>query len=131
MRPEANDKSSQATRSSARAEEPVRSTRAPRKNTFPGSAEARLQLGLSDRRDGPRPVGLDGVPRVSPNGRFRLPVAIEGGWESDSIFSFDYNEVAHINTYHCRLTFAGNGVTVELSERSRAQAAARFHGRSK
>lgn len=99
--------------------------------TFPEAAEAQLQLELSDRRDGPRPVGLDGVPRVSSNGRFGLPVAVSGVWESDSIFVLDYNEVGNINTYRFRLTFVGNGVTVEFAERSGALAEARFHGRSR
>jgi hypothetical protein len=99
--------------------------------TFPGAAEAQLQLELSDRRDGPRPLGLDGVPRVSPNGRFGLPVAVSGTWESDSIFVLDYNEVGNINTYRFRLTFVDDGVTVEFAERSRALVAARFRGRSR
>ena len=99
--------------------------------TFPGAAEAQLQLELSDRREGPRPVGLDGVPRVSSNGRFGLPVAVSGAWESDSTFVLDYNEVGNINTYRFRLTFVDDGVTVEFAERSRALVEARFHGRSR
>lgn len=99
--------------------------------SFPGGAEARLQLELSDRRDGPRPVGLDGVPRISSDGRFGLPVAASGAWESDSTFVLDYNEVANINTYRFRLTFVNDGVTVEFAERSRALGNARFRGRAK
>jgi CubicO group peptidase (beta-lactamase class C family) len=99
--------------------------------TFPGGAEAQLQLGLNDRRDGPRPVGLDGVPRVSSNGRFGLPVAVSGAWESDSTFVLDYNEVGNINTYRFRLTFVGDVVTVEFAERSRALVLARFRGRAR
>src|SRR6185369_637497 len=67
--------------------------------TLTGGAAAQLQLELSDRRDEPRPVGLDGVPRVSANGRFGLPVAVSGAWESDGIFVLEYNEVGNINTY--------------------------------
>jgi len=99
--------------------------------TFPGGAEAQLQLELSDRRDGPRPVGLDGVPRVSSNGRFGLPVAVSGAWESDSLFVLDYNEVGNINTYRFRLTFVDNEVTVAFAERSGALVEARFGGRSR
>jgi hypothetical protein len=95
---------------------------------FPGGAEAQLQLGLSDRRDGPRPVGLDGVPRISPDGRFGLPVAASGAWENDSTFVVDYNEIGNINTYRFRLTFFNDAVTVEFSERSGALVAARFRG---
>ena len=99
--------------------------------SFPGGAEARLQLELNDRRDGPRPVGLDGVPRMSSDGRFGLPVAASGAWESNSAFVLDYNEVGNINTYRFRMTFVDDGVTVEFSERSRALGPARFTGRAK
>lgn len=98
--------------------------------TFPGSAVAQLQLELSDRSDGPRPVGLDGVPRVSSTGRFGLPVAVSGTWESDSTFIVEYNEIGNINTYRFRLTFSGQDVTVEMTERSRAIQSARFYGTS-
>jgi hypothetical protein len=99
--------------------------------TFPRVAEAELQLELSDRRDGPRPVGLDGVPRVSPKGRFGLPVAVSGGWEDTRTFVLDYDEVGNINAYRFRITFSDGHVTVELSERSGARQQARFEGRSK
>lgn len=96
--------------------------------TFPGGPEARLQLELSDRRDGPRAVGLDGVPRVSPNGRLGLPVAVSGAWESDSTFVLDYNEVGNINAYRFRMTYSEASVTVEFSERSGALVDSRFRG---
>jgi hypothetical protein len=99
--------------------------------TFPGAAEAQLQLELSDRRDGPRPVGLDGVPRVSSNGRFGLPVAVSGVWETDGTFVLDYDEVGNINRYRFRMTFADTGVTVEFAEKSRALVEARFRGQWK
>ncbi len=98
--------------------------------TFPGGAEARLELELSDRRDGPRPVGLDGVPRVSPNGRYGLPAAVRGAWENDSSFALDYDEVGNINRYRLRLTFSGSDVTVDFSERSGALREASYHGRA-
>lgn len=97
--------------------------------SFPGGAEARLELEFLDRRDGPRPVGLDGVPRVSPNGRYGLAVAVSGAWENDSTFALDYDEIGNINRYRFRLTFVDNGVTVEFSERSGALVEARFRGR--
>jgi hypothetical protein len=99
--------------------------------TFPGAAEAELQLTLSDRRDRPRPVGLDGVPRVSANGRFGLPVAVSGTWESDSTFVLEYNEIGNINTYRVRVTYVDTEVTVEFSERSGALVKASFRGRLK
>jgi CubicO group peptidase (beta-lactamase class C family) len=99
--------------------------------TFPQGSEAQLQLELSDRRDGPRPIGLDGVPRVSANGRFGLPVAVSGAWENDSVFVLNYNEVGNINSYRFRLTFVENGLTVDFAERSGALVGARFRGQSR
>jgi CubicO group peptidase (beta-lactamase class C family) len=99
--------------------------------TFRGTAVAQLQLELGDRSDGPRPVGLDGVPRVSGGGRFGLPVAVSGAWDSDSTFVIEYNEIANINAYVFRLTFSGRDVDVEMNERSRAIQSARFHGTSR
>jgi CubicO group peptidase (beta-lactamase class C family) len=99
--------------------------------TFPGTAVAQLQLELRDRSDGPRPVGLDGVPRVSTGGRFGLPVSVSGAWDSDSTFVIEYNEIANINTYRFRLTFSGRDVDVQMTERSRAIQSARFRGTSR
>jgi CubicO group peptidase (beta-lactamase class C family) len=98
--------------------------------TFPGGAEARFEVRVPDRRDGPRPVGLDGVPRVSPHGRFGLPVALSGAWENDSTFVLDYDEVGNINHYRLRLVFAGPEVMVDFSERSGALQNALFRGTS-
>jgi hypothetical protein len=95
------------------------------------SGFAHLRLELNDRNDGPRAVGLDGVPRLSSNGRFDLPVALSGAWESDSTFVLDYNEVGNINAYRFRLTFSGGDVTVEFAEKSGALVEARFRGRSR
>ncbi len=94
---------------------------------FPGGSEAALTMRLTDGRDERRPVGLDGVPRVSPGGRFGLPVAVSGEWENDSTFVFLYDEVGNINAFRFRLTFTGSGVAVELSERSGLMEA-RLHG---
>ena len=99
--------------------------------TFPGGATAQLQLELADRLDGPRPVGLDGVPRVSPAGRFGLPVAVRGAWESDSTFILDYDEVGNINRRRLRLTFVDQGASVELSDRSEPLATLRYRGHAR
>jgi hypothetical protein len=99
--------------------------------TFSGGATAQLQLELVDRLDRPRPVGLDGVPRVSPDGRFGLPVAVSGAWESDSTFVLDYNEVGNINNRRFRLKFVDEGASVELTERSEPLVAVRYRGRAR
>lgn len=98
--------------------------------TFSGTGTAQLELELSNRSDGPRPVGFDGVPRLSADGPFGSPVAVSGAWESDSSLVLEYNEVGNINLYRFRLTFSGRDVDVELSERSRVIQAARFRGKS-
>ena len=99
--------------------------------TFSGGATAQLQLALVDRLDRPRPVGLDGVPRVSPGGRFGLPVAVNGAWESHSTFILDYDEVGNINKRRLRLTFVDKGNSVELTDRSVPLETARYRGRAR
>jgi len=97
--------------------------------TFPGGATAQLQLELVDRLDGPRPLGLDGVPRVSPGGRFGLPVAVSGAWESESTFLLDYDEVGNINKRRLRLDFVDEGAAVELTDSLEPLATTRYRGR--
>jgi len=98
--------------------------------SFPGGAEAGLRLELTDggvRR--PR-VGLDGVPRIWPDGRYGLPVALSGSWETDSTFVLIYDEVGNVNAVRLRMTFTSSEVTAEMSERSGLFAATRIHGRA-
>jgi CubicO group peptidase (beta-lactamase class C family) len=83
---------------------------------LPDSAVAQLEF--ADGRVEKRAVGLDGVPRLSPGGRFGLPVAVQGSWTDPSTFVFDYDEVANINSFVCRFVFAGSGVTVQVKERT-------------
>jgi hypothetical protein len=99
--------------------------------TFSGGATAQLQLELVDRLDRPRPVGLDGVPRISPEGRFGLPVAVSGAWESDSTFVLDYDEVGNITNRRFRLTFVDKGASVELTDRSEPLVTVRYRGRAR
>jgi CubicO group peptidase (beta-lactamase class C family) len=76
------------------------------------------QLELVDGRVEKRPVGLDAVPRLSPDGRFGLPVAVQGSWTDASTFMFDYDEVANINSFLCRFVFDAGSATVHVQERS-------------
>jgi hypothetical protein len=99
--------------------------------TLSGGATAQLQLELVDRLDRPRSVGLDGVPRVSPDGRFGLPVAVSGDWESDGTFILVYDEVGNINKRRFRLNFFDDGASVELTDRSEAMITERFRGRAR
>jgi CubicO group peptidase (beta-lactamase class C family) len=86
--------------------------------SFRSPAEAMLHLEFRDGRVEQRAVGLDGVPRVSPGGRFGLPVALAGAWDGDNRFTFYYDEVANINSYRYRLTFAGHELSVEVAEQT-------------
>jgi hypothetical protein len=96
---------------------------------FSDHKEAMAKLEFADERVEQRPLGLDGIPRLSPGGRFRLPVAMQGWWENNSTFVFDYDEVANINSYRVRLTFVNDDVGIELSEKS-GLVEATFQGRS-
>lgn len=98
--------------------------------TFSGAEVAQLQLELDSRHEPSRPVGLDGTPRVSGNGNSGLPVAVGGRWESSNTFAFDYNEIGNINAYRFRLTFSGDDIVVDLSERSQVIQPTRFRGTS-
>jgi len=96
---------------------------------FSGDKEAVAHLRFADGRDEQRPLGLDGIPRLSPGGRFGLPGALQGQWISDSTFAFDYDEVANINCYRFRLTFVHDDVSIELSEKTGLMDA-KFQGKS-
>ena len=95
--------------------------------SFPSPAEAMLHVEFRDGRVELRPVGLDSVPRVSPGGRFGLPVALAGSWD-DGGFTFYYDEVANINCYKFRLAFAGHELSVEMTEET-GLVHAKFKGR--
>jgi CubicO group peptidase (beta-lactamase class C family) len=86
--------------------------------TFPRPTEAVARLTFSDGRVESRPVGLDGQPRVSPGGKFGLPVALSGAWQGAGTFVLLYDEVANINAWRLELTFSGTEVTGSLSERT-------------
>ena len=96
--------------------------------SFASRNEAALHLEFGDGRVEERPMGLDGVPRISPNGRFKLPVAVSGSWTGDNTFTFDYDEVANINCYRFHLTFSARQVAVEVEEQT-GLVHARFAGK--
>ena len=97
--------------------------------TFSGPSEAVVLLESTDGRVEERPLGLDGAPRLSPGGRFGLPVALQGRWENNNTFVFDYDEMANINSYRFRLTFFQDDVSIELSEKTGLMDA-KFQGKS-
>jgi hypothetical protein len=62
-------------------------------------------------------VGLDGVPRLSPDGKSGHRAALLGQWRSNA-FLLDYNEIARIDDYRLYLTPAPGGLSVHLTERT-------------
>lgn len=82
------------------------------------------QFGLSAKVRGTkivtevRPVGLDGIPRITGDGLMGLPVALKGFWEDERTFVFEYDEIANTNTYRLRLSFDGTRVSVQAKERT-------------
>jgi CubicO group peptidase (beta-lactamase class C family) len=97
---------------------------------FTPRAEASVRLTFVDGRSEIRQIGLDGVPRISPNGRYGLPVAIKGLWQGETTFVLDYDEVGNINDFRFALNFHDNEVRVDLSERT-ADVTVKFTGTTK
>lgn len=98
--------------------------------TFSDAPGSQLELEGGGLRDGPLPIGLNGVPSLSSSGPSGLPVAVTGAWERENTFFIEYNEVGGINTYRLRLRFMDDDVDVTLSERSQVIPSARFRGTS-
>jgi CubicO group peptidase (beta-lactamase class C family) len=73
-------------------------------------------------------VGLDGVPRVTP-GRFGLPAAATGSWDSDNTFVVLLDEIGNIYTWQIKLTFEGDRVTVQMEEVGTGLGSVSFGGR--
>lgn len=65
-----------------------------------------------------RPLGLDGVLRLSPNGRYGLSVGLRGNWEDDHTFVLEYDEIANLNSYRFRLSVTDKTVSVQAKERT-------------
>ena len=95
--------------------------------TFDGGSVASVRLHMKDRSDPARPVGLDGIARLSADGRFGLPVASTGEWENADTFVLNYDEVGNINAYTFRMTFSGREVDIRMSERT-GLVKTQFHG---
>jgi hypothetical protein len=94
--------------------------------TFPaaGDATARLSfiesgnMNRTEKVREVRPIGLDGVVRFSPNGRYGLSVGLRGNWEDDHTFVLEYDEIANLNNYRLRLSFTEKTVSVQAKERT-------------
>lgn len=89
---------------------------------------ASLSVEFGDGRSETHSIGLDGVPRVSPNGRFRLPVAVTAAWETPTTLAVRYDEVGNINDVRLRVTFSGDTIDLDATEVT-GMSHERIHGR--
>lgn len=86
---------------------------------FAEPSEATVDLLVASHRHLLR-IGLDGVPRFSPNSLVKLPSATTGRWIGENTFLLQINLVGGINYYEIKLSFPeqDNNVAVELKERT-------------
>ncbi len=94
--------------------------------TFPAAGDPTVRLAFIENANmnrlekvrEVRPIGLDGVLRLSPNGRYGLSVGLRGTWEDATTFVLEYDEIANLNSYKLRLSFTDTGVSVQAKERT-------------
>jgi len=96
--------------------------------TFAPQSDSLVRLTFTDNHTEVRPIGLDGVTRLSPDGRFGLPVGVKGSWQDKHVFLLDYDEVANINHYRLRISFNGDRIAMQLSEKT-SGSEAKFEGK--
>jgi hypothetical protein len=86
---------------------------------FGESSHATVELLVGEHRELLR-IGLDGVPRFSPNSLVNLPSATTGRWIGENTFLLQINLVSGINYYEIKISFSeqDNVVAVELRERT-------------
>jgi CubicO group peptidase (beta-lactamase class C family) len=83
---------------------------------FTSKDAASVSIGFVDGRREVHAIGLNGIPLITPNGRFGLPVAVKGFWQDERTFVLDYDEVGNINHFRFKVNFRENAVGIELSE---------------
>jgi CubicO group peptidase (beta-lactamase class C family) len=102
--------------------------------TFDREDEALFRLTLNPAITGMEeiavPIGLDNVLRISPGGRFGLPVAMKGSWETDTTFVIHFDEIGNINNWRISMTFEDATVSV-LMEEMTGLGSARFDGQAR
>ena len=77
--------------------------------------EALLSLTLPENQELEYLVGLDNVFRISP-GRFCLPAAAKGWWESENVYVIHLDEIGNINQWRINATFEDDQVTVQMQD---------------
>ncbi|MBI4585346.1 MAG: serine hydrolase [Planctomycetes bacterium] len=86
--------------------------------TFPSPIEASIQATFTDGRREARPIGLEGVLRLSPGGRFGLPAGLKGSWTESDSFQLEHDEIANLNCFRLQMRFEGDRVSVHATERT-------------
>jgi CubicO group peptidase (beta-lactamase class C family) len=85
--------------------------------SFPAHDEALLKVTTSGNSAETGPpfewlMGLDNVDRIAP-GRFGMPTAAKGLWESDNNFVAHIDEIANRQKFRLSVVFEGDQVTIE------------------
>ncbi|HIH45194.1 MAG TPA: serine hydrolase [Candidatus Methanoperedenaceae archaeon] len=95
---------------------------------FNGSEEAVLNITLTGRGQmPPRPVGLDGVYRLS-KGDYNLPLGQRGYWADADTFVLEYDEIARNIHFIIRMHIEGDRAVVEALQTAH-EIGAKFEGR--
>lgn len=63
------------------------------------------------------PVGLDGVDRFTPRGRFDLPASLRGDWR-EGVFTIHWDEIGNINKWKIDITVNNGQITLNMKESS-------------
>jgi CubicO group peptidase (beta-lactamase class C family) len=94
---------------------------------FAQAAEATIMVSFTDgRTPATMAIGLDGVFRMSP-GRNGFPAALRGSWTDERTFVLIYDEVANIDNFVLKMSFADNAITIEAQDPTH-QATTRIEG---
>ncbi len=97
---------------------------------FRGPNDAAVIVEETNGRRTSLPIGLDGIPRLSPNPDAPEHLeALQGKWKTPDTFVLYTDQVAKINSYETTLTFQSDALTGEMSERTGLGQAA-FKGRA-
>jgi hypothetical protein len=81
--------------------------------------QAEVTVEETNGRRTSRPIGLDGVLRLSPNPDFPGHAeALRGEWETADTFRLDAELVAKINRFAVTLTFQGDTLTGDMAEQT-------------
>lgn len=97
---------------------------------FTGPGKAAVTVEESSGRRTTQPIGLDGVPRLSPNPDAPEHLeALQGKWKTPDTFVLDIDQVAKISFFEVALTFHRDALAGVMSERTGLGEAA-FCGRA-